>query len=392
MKTRFLMIAAALMMGSGVVAGAQDFSGILSEIEANNTTIKALRSQADASIMEARTGIAPSDPSVEINYLWGNKEGNRLDLNVMQEFDFPTVYYWRKKVSQGECSLAEFEYAMGRRDILLEAQSICIDLVYHNALDKELERRLNDARTISDAYKKNLDKGDASILDVNKASLNLLSATKAYQENRIEIETLNSELARLNGGKEITVEENTLQLSLLPSDFEVWFDDAAASSPELRSLEAQNALAQSSVKLAVSEWLPKISLGYVSERQDGGILQGIGGGISIPLWENHGKVKAAKAKAAAASVRHEDAVNQYYNTLKNKYQRVLNLQKVSSEYRELLSGINSIDSLKKALESGAVSLVDYVLEISVWYDALVETLEAERDCKTLEAEMNSWKL
>ncbi|MCQ2148100.1 MAG: TolC family protein, partial [Bacteroidales bacterium] len=161
MKTRFLMIAAALMMGSCVVAGAQDFSGILSEIEANNTTIKALRSQADASIMEARTGIAPSDPSVEINYLWGNKEGNRLDLNVMQEFDFPTVYYWRKKVSQGECSLAEFEYAMGRRDILLEAQSICIDLVYHNALDKELERRLNDAKTISDAYKKNLDKGDA---------------------------------------------------------------------------------------------------------------------------------------------------------------------------------------------------------------------------------------
>ncbi|MCQ2147876.1 MAG: TolC family protein, partial [Bacteroidales bacterium] len=235
-------------------------------------------------------------------------------------------------------------------------------------------------------------KGDASILDVNKASLNLLSATKAYQENRIEIETLNSELARLNGGKEITVEENTLQLSLLPSDFEVWFDDAAASSPELRSLEAQNALAQSSVKLAVSEWLPKISLGYVSERQNGGILQGIGGGISIPQWENHGKVKAAKAKAAAASARHEDAVNQYYNTLKNKYQRVLNLQKVSSEYRELLSGINSIDSLKKALESGAVSLVDYVLEISVWYDALVETLEAERDCKTLEAEMNSWKL
>lgn len=392
MKTKLIIVAASLLMGFSGGVNAQDFSSILSQIESNNTTIKALRSEADASIMEAKTGIAPSDPSVELNYLWGNKEGNRLDLNVMQEFDFPTVYYWRKKVSQGECSLAEFQYTMGRRDILLEAQTICIDLVYHNALDKELQRRLNDAKTISEAYKKNLDKGDANILDVNKASLNLLSATKAYQENRIEIETLTSELTRLNGGKSISVEENTLQLSLLPSDFEVWFEDAAASSPELKSLEIENAVAQSGVKLAVSEWLPKFSLGYVSERQDGGILQGIGGGISIPLWENHGKVKAAKAKATAAQLRHDDAVNQYYNSLKNKYDRVLNLQKVSSEYRELLSGINSIDSLNKALSSGAVSLVDYVLEISVWYDALVETLEAERDCKTLEAEMNSWKL
>lgn len=392
MKTRFIMIAASLVMGFGVEAGAQDFSGILSQIEANNTTIKALRSEADAAVMEAKTGIAPSDPSVEINYLWGNKEGNRFDLGVSQEFDFPTVYYWRKKVSQGECSLAEFQYTMGRRDILLEAQTLCIDLVYHNALDKELQRRLNDAKTISEAYKKNLDKGEANILDANKATLNLLSATKAYQENRVEIETLTSELTRLNGGKDISVDVSNLELSLLPADFQTWFEDAAASSPELRSLEVENAVAQSGVKLAVSEWLPKFSLGYVSERQDGGVLQGIGGGISIPLWENHGKVKAAKAKAAAAQVRHDDAVNQYYNTLKNKYNKVLSLQKVSSEYRELLGGISSIDSLKKALDSGALSLVDYVLEISVWYDALVETLEAERDCKTLEAEMNSWKL
>lgn len=385
----FAGIAAALL---AVSAGAQDFSAVLSQIENNNTTIKALRHETDAQKAETRVGLAPSDPTVSAAYLWGTGTDNKIDLEVMQEIEFPTVYYWRKKIADGQSSLAEMQYAQSRKAVLLEAKILCIDLAYYNALTRELQRRLDDAQTIMDTWQKRYDLGEASILDLNKAKLNLLTARKELEMTSVDREASRSELVRLNGGVQIDVTDDVIPAGFLPADFESWFESASEQSPELMAIRLEQSLAESSVKLATSEWMPKFNFGYVSEREAGAIKQGIGAGISIPLWENHGKVKAAKARAAASAARTEDAVSQYYNSRKNKYSRVLGLQKASAEYRDMLRGIDSSASLAKALQAGEISLADYVLENTVWYEALVETLQAERDCAALEAEMNAWQL
>ena len=67
--------------------------GILSSIEQNNTTLKAMGDQAQADKLENRTGIFLANPEVEFNRLWGNPGtiGNRNDINVSQSFDIPTI-------------------------------------------------------------------------------------------------------------------------------------------------------------------------------------------------------------------------------------------------------------------------------------------------------------
>lgn len=386
------MITASVALLSALSLVAQDWSSVLSSVEGNNTTLKALRAETEAIKAEARTGLTPADPEVELGYLWGTPkdQGNRLDLNVTQTFDFPTVYHYRKMISRGEATVADFEYATQRKAILLEAEKTCIDIVYHNALANALKRRLDSAQAIADASQKSADKGDISALDLRKAVLNLVAARKDYEANEVTLKGLEDELTRLNGGKEIKVKDDSFSGSILPEDFEEWYTHAESVNPELQAISAQSRNAENQVRLAQAEWLPKFSVGYVSERIAGTSLQGIGAGISIPLWEGKGKVKAAKARSEALKARCEDSAAQFHNTLRNKYHQAVGLQKVASDYKAEVSRIVSLELLDKALASGEISLVEYELEEVMWYDALSGALESERDYLMIVAELNQY--
>ena len=46
--------------------------------------------------------------------------------------------------------------------------------------------------------------------------------------------------------------------------------------------------------------------------------------------------------------------------------------------------------LYEALSSGEISVEEYTMEMEVWYDALQDALECERDCHSLIAEIESF--
>jgi len=385
---RLYIIAALLLFPA--LSWAQNYGDVLSQIEQNNPVLKALQAEAAARAQEARTGLAPADPEVEAGYLWGKPSdtGNRVDLNVTQSFDFPTAYYWRKKVSDGNVDLAYLDYQVQRREVMLDAEYACIEMVYRNALASMLSRRLEMAETISSSVAKKMAAGDASKLDVNKAELNLLSSRRAYDENEVEMEAVRSQLARLNGGQPVSLEASCFMPAALPADFESWF--AGVASPEIRSLERQEEVSQMGVKLEKSGWLPKFSVGYVSERIAGTVLQGVGVGVSIPLWENHGKVKAAKAVAEAAKTRLETEQMQFECSMRTLYTKASKLAALVESYRGSVESSGSMDLLAKALSSGQISLLDYIVEQEVWYDAAEQLLESERDLQLICAELRSF--
>lgn len=374
------------------VASAQDFSGALKQIEENNTTLKQLRSEAEADKLQAQTGLTIADPSVNLAHLWDikNEGGYRINVGATQTFDFPSVYYWKKRISEGECSAAEIRYSLGRKSILLEAESICISLVYHNAIQKELLRCLDNAEKIAEVWEQKYEAGAASIVELNEAKLGLLSASKAVRENEIERKALVDELCRLNGGVAMDLSDDEFSGMLLPADFEIWYSDAVKLSSELQALENAKTVAASGVKLAKSQWLPKFSIGYVSESNADVSLHGVGFGFSIPLWENKGKVKAAKAREAAAISRAEDELLQFHISLRGKYNKALSMFETSSDYRASLAELSTIDLLYTALEAGEIGVDEYIYGVSLWQDALIEVLACERDCRLLVAELNNF--
>jgi Outer membrane protein len=369
-------------------------NSVLASIEENNTTLKSLRETAEAQKLENTTGIYLSNPEVGFNYLWGspNNIGNRSDFSVSQTFDIPTITGMKSRYANEQNNLVEWQYKADRINILLEAKQYCIELIYYNALKKELDLRLHHAETIAAGYKERMDKGDANVLEYNKVMLNL--STVQGEISRIEVErnALTEQLKRLNGGKDILLEDYQFNQVELPLNFNEWYALAEQKNPVLAYVKNEIEVSKKQVSLSKARGLPTFSTGYMSEKVVGQRYQGVSVGISIPLWENKNRVKQAKAAVRAAESREADSKQQFYSQLQIQYSRVWGLKTTADTYRKSLMTANSTDLLKKALDAGEISLLDYILEIGLYYTTVNQALEAERDYQKAFAELSAVEL
>ena len=80
----------------------QTVEEVWNAVSSNNLTIKAYQQQKEAECMENHVGLAPDNTEVEFAYLWGNPNsiGNRIDVSVMQPFEFPTTYVYRNRIAR----------------------------------------------------------------------------------------------------------------------------------------------------------------------------------------------------------------------------------------------------------------------------------------------------
>jgi len=389
-----ILIISILFMSVALSATAQSgYNAVLQQIEENNTTLAALRKQTDAEKIGARTGLMPANPEVEFNYLWGNPAliGNRTDISVRQTFDFPTAYVHRSRIAGLQNENAELAYKAERINVLLSAKQTCIELAYFNALAKEYAARLQNAERIAAAYKTKWDAGEVSILEHNKTQLNLATVQADVARIDVEMRHATSLLKQLNGGKEITF----LDVGLPPSPaerswgrgFEDWYATAETKSPVLQYISGQIEISRQQVKLNQALGLSRFSAGYMSEKIVGEHFQGITLGVSIPIWENKNRVNYARAQTKAAESILEDSKVQFYNRLQSQHLKAIALQQNAQKLRQSLSDYGNEPLLKKALDAGEISLLNYLLEIEYYYDAMNKVLEAERDFEIAAAEL-----
>lgn len=389
-----IIISILALFGSISLYAQNNTNSVLTSIEENNTTLKALRETAESQKLENRTGIYLSNPEIGFNYLWGNPVdmGNRTDFSVTQTFDIPTITGMKSKVANGKNDLVEWQYKADRMNIMLEAKQYCIELIYYNALKKELDIRLEHAKTIAESYEKRLATGDANKLEYNKVQLNL--STVQGEISRIEVErnALLSQLKRLNGGNDVTFDDSQFAQTQLPLNFDDWFVNAEQKNPVLAYIKQEIEVSKRQVSVSKAMGLPTFSAGYMSEKVVGQRFQGVSVGVSIPLWENKNRVKQAKAAVRAAESREADSKQQFYSNLQIQFNRAIGLQNTAQAYRKSLLTANSTDLLKKALDAGEISLLDYMVEIGLYYETVNQALQAEMDYQKAFAELSAVEL
>lgn len=387
---KYIILIAVLAL-TGPVAAQQPIDAVLQQIERNNTTLEALRKQTEADKLQNKTGITLPDPEVSFDYLWGDPSaiGNRKDFGVSQSFDIATIAGSRRRVADAQNGLLDVEYRAGRMAVLLEAKQACIQLIYYNALKAELEQRLAHAQAVADFYDRQLVDGNANRLEVNKARLSLSAAQGELRRNEVERANLLSELQRLNGGEPIAFDQAVYAQPVLPQDFEAWYDEAAAANPALAYARQNVELKRREMKLGKLSGLPQISAGYMSELVPESNFRGITLGLSVPLWSNRNRVKQAKAAVVAAELQQKDATVQFYERLRNQYDRTLGLQRTAGEYRKALAELDNTQLLRRALDAGEISLLDYIVELGLYYTTVDEALAAERDYELALTELQS---
>ena len=252
--------------------------------------------------------------------------------------------------------------------------------------------RLEHAETIAKGYKDRMDRGDVSILEYNKVNLNLSTIQGEISRMEVERDALLAQLKRLNGGIDVVFNDADYGSRELPLNFNDWYVQAEDKNPVLAYVRNEIEVSQKQVSLSKAMNLPKFTAGYMSEKVVGQRYQGVSLGISIPLWSNKNQVKQAKASVAAAQSREADTKQQFFSQLQIQYSKAMGLKTTADKYRKSLANVNNTILLKKALDAGEISLLDYMVEMGLYYDNVNQTLAAERDYQLAFAELAAVEL
>ena len=114
-------------------------------------------------------------------------------------------------------------------------------------------------------------------------------------------------------------------------------------------------------------------------------------GFSFPLFENRNKVKIAKAQAVAGSFTVNNKELQTLAALQSSYNEAVALKDNRERY-ELLTRQNNFELLQKALASGKISMVEYLVDATQLYEAFENKLSLEYEYQLRLARMYKFEL
>lgn len=378
-------------------SGAQNYAEVvLASVEKNNPELLALRKRTESEKYGFKAERMVEGPEVGFDYLWGSPAdiGTRKDISVTQSIDIATISGTKGKIAKSESELSDMQFNVRRQEILLQAKLLYINIIYCNAVGAELERRLERSEKVEAAYRDMQVRGETDMIEVNKAHLAYLAQRNALARNKMEAEGFRLELQRLNGGELLEINDlSYVRRDMLPADFDTWYKEVADRSPEIRAAR-QNVKVNEAVARGIKmSSCPTITAGYMAELVKGSNFRGLTLGLSIPLWSARSKTRQANLSCEASRLEVKDVEASEYSALRSLYEKASGLKDLSDELALSLAVSDEAMSMtEKKFNEGEISLMDSIMELSLYYSVVDESLAASRDYDLALAELNAWSL
>ncbi len=379
------------------VSGAQNSAEVvLASVEKNNPELQALRKRTESEKYGFKAERMVEAPEVGFDYLWGSPAdiGTRKDISVTQSIDIATISGTKGKIAKSESELSDMQFNVRRQEILLQAKLLYINIIYCNAVGAELERRLERSEKVESVYRDMQVRGETDMIEVNKAHLAHLAQRNALARNKMEAEGFRLELQRLNGGEPLEINDlSYVRTDMLPADFDTWYKEVADRSPEIRAAR-QNVKVNEAVARGIKmSSCPTITAGYMAELVKGSNFRGLTLGLSIPLWSARSKTRQANLSCEASRLEVKDVEASEYSALRSLYEKASGLKDLSDELALSLAVSDEAMSMtEKKFNEGEISLMDSIMELSLYYSVVDESLAASKDYDLALAELNAWSL
>ena len=387
------LIATIVALSTYSIALADTVGDVLKQVAANNLTLQALVHDNQADVLDIKASNSIGGPSVEYSpfFAKGYSGVAESELVVSQEIDFPTKYAARNKQAQMQQTVGDKLLAKQRRDILLQAQLLCIDLIRLNQTLSMLRERLANSETLLQMYQKRMEAGDANALELNKVKLDCMEVRTLVNEAQGERTALLQQLRQLNGGKPIDVTDTVLPDYPQITNFESYRALALASDADVAVAQTSLRAADMNLKLQKNEWLPNISFGYRRNTEHGEGINGFLVGVSFPLYSNSNNVKAARQRKESAELQVAQAQNEAEASLRTNYEQLQGLQQVI-DHSDVKLLQESLDLFAKALQQGEITALVYYVEINSIYEKLQRHIDLHCQSVKLLAELHKAEL
>lgn len=387
------LIATIVAFSTYSIALADNIGDVLKQVASNNLTLQALAHDNQADVLDIKASNSIGGPSVEYSpfFTKGYSGVAESELVVSQEIDFPTKYAARNKQAKMQNIVGEQLLIKQRRDILLQAQLLCIDLIRLNQTLSMLHERLANSETLLQMYQKRMDAGDANALELNKVKLDCMEVRTLVNEAQGERTSLLQQLRQLNGGKPIDVIDTVLPEYPQITNFESYRALALASDADVAVAQTALRAADMNLKLQKNEWLPNISFGYRRNTEHGEGINGFLVGVSFPLYSNSNNVKAARQRRESAELQVMQAQNEAEASLRTNYEQLQGLQQVI-DHSDVKLLQESLTLFAKALQQGEITALVYYVEINSIYEKLQRHIDLHCQSVKLLAELHKAEL
>lgn len=356
----------------------------MAQIAQNNTTLKALHRQMQASVLANGSNLCLPDPEAEVAYLVGTPKGvpNRTNVSLTQSLDWDVLLGRRRALAKANNQVAYNDYRRAVQQVLTEADEQFTSLVYYNKLCGELSQRQTLAEEIERLYQQKFERGDINQLEVNKVRLNASVCRADWARANNERQQILANLQRLNGGHAVAFTDTVYPLAGKALPPLVDFQSALAGSLAVQTAQAAVAQSEAEIKVAKAEGLPALTVGFQGEYIKQNNYSGLSLGFSVPIWGNsRKKIRKAEAELAANRLTVDDVIYQERAQVAKLYASAQQLQQAANALQKDMQLMNNDQLLRRSLELGQISLLDYLLELSFYYTARTSQLEAERDAQ-----------
>lgn len=357
---------------------AQSIDDILHNVARNNTALQAGAKAGEAEKIGIEAENAVEDPSVEYSsfYSKGHSGQSGSELVVSQGFDFPTVYGSRKQAGRARKEAVDHRSEALRRNILLEARNLCLDLIRLNKEKDLADKRLRNANELLALYEERLKAGDATLIEVNKIKMERMTIQTEALQNSAAYRTALQSLQVLNGNQPLAFDSREYPAVPETLDFDSLYGEVMAADADLKAAEADTRAAERTLVANRQKWLPKIEIGYRRNTDETTKEHGFLVGGSIPLFSNRRQVKLAEAESVVARLDAEALRQQTEAALLSGFNELCQLREALVVY-DLPLMMQTLDLLQESVKGGELSVIDYFTEADQIYRNLQAYLEIE---------------
>lgn len=375
-----------LCLAFAVVSQAQTIDDVLRSIEENNKTLQAQRQVTQAGKMEIQTRNNLEDPSVEYSPFFAKGVDGMAssELVVTQGFDFPTLYAARRQSGKLQQEVLEHQQQAARREVLLTAKNLCLDLIRLNQENALLTERKRNSDELLKLFEERFEKGDAGILEVNKIKMEQMSIQTEVAQNNAAHRTALQQLLAMNGNLPLEFSADTYPQVEPINDYNTLYNEVMTTNAGLLEADAAVRAATKEVNVNKQSWLPKIEVGYrrntsVGEKSNGFLVGG-----SLPLFSNRKKTKIARAQALSAQLQLDDARLQTEAQVQSRFNEMQQLREAMQAYDVTLMH-KTLRLLNDAVKAGQLSVIDFYVEAENVYKNLQAYIALENQYQKLMA-------
>ncbi len=387
----FLSAAAILLSASCGSLHAQSMESIdsvLAAVERNNLELRALQQNNEASRLEIQSqNNLQQDLSVSYSPFFsrGYDGVSSSELVVSMGFDFPSQYVSRGKSGKLQNQVLDMQYALQRRDILLQAQLLCLDLVRLNQEKELLDTRMANADELLALMEKRFSEGGANVIEVNKVKMERMNVRTLAAQNEAARQNTLQTLRAMNGNIPVELLAAEYPAAAEVVNYDEFYAEVMATDAGILSAEASVDAAAQEIKVNKQNWLPKFEVGYRRNTAMTEASHGFLVGASLPIFSSRNKTKIAEARHTAAQSELENARLQAETQLQSRYNELQQIRSAVQTYDVPLMH-STLDALKSAVLAGQMSVIDYYVEADNVYGNLSTYLSLENQYRKLLAE------